>query len=307
MAQEEAPSWTSIRRTIVAVYCLFHASSRNPSRIKLVVKDPSPPRLCEKWTNALISRLDASRNVRIASLGRRRGIGGEPRDPRRGRSFSRTFRYPWNEKRSELWNLSSPFQVNDPGIRNIRPKLDRSENLSRRPRFEKKKKKTVKSKLFESLLSSPSVDVDLAIDRSIVWRREINKLGSGTDRGTTRARRCLLVLHTRALARMQKSVARKTRRRKQVPAGSRRARSSSRVFPYRWSREMGSRWRMTAVVVNVESTRTSTERREEMAERESHGWRVGFSRSRMLTRPRQKLQAWRVITTPRQPPTSRPT
>lgn len=205
-----------------------------------------------------------------------------------------------------MWNLSSPFQVNDPGIRNIRPKLDRSENLSRRPRFEKKKK-TVKSKLFVSLLSSPPVDVDLAIDRSIVWRREINKLGSGTDRGTTRARRCLLVLHTRALARMQKSVARKTRRRKQVPAGFRRARSSSRVFPYRWSREMGSRWRMTAVVVNVESTRTSTERREEMAERESHGWRVGFSRSRMLTRPRQKLQAWRVITTPRQPPTSRPT
>lgn len=27
--------------TIVAVYSLFHASSRNPSRIKLVVKDPS--------------------------------------------------------------------------------------------------------------------------------------------------------------------------------------------------------------------------------------------------------------------------
>lgn len=167
MAQEEAPSWTSIRRTIVAVYCLFHASSRNPSRIKLVVKDPSPPRLCEKWTNALISRLDASRNVRIASLGRRRGIGGEPRDPRRGRSFSRTFRYPWNEKRSELWNLSSPFQVNDPGIRNIRPKLDRSENLSRRPRFEKKKNRKIETFRIVSLLSSPPVDVDLAIDRSI--------------------------------------------------------------------------------------------------------------------------------------------
>lgn len=157
-ARRSTELWSSIRRTIVAVYCLFHASSRNPSRIKLVVKDPSPPRLCEKWTNALISRLGKSthREMYASRLDRGR-IGGEPRDPRKGRSFSRTFRYPWNEKRSELWNLSTPFQVNDPGIRNIRPKLDRSENLSRRPRFEKKKKKRiVKSKFFESYRCSPS-------------------------------------------------------------------------------------------------------------------------------------------------------
>lgn len=69
---------------------------------------------------------------------------------------------------------------------------------------EKKKKKTVKSKLFESYRCSPLPPwtlISRSIDRSIVWRREINKLGSGTDRGTTRARRCLLVLHTRARAR----------------------------------------------------------------------------------------------------------
>lgn len=205
-ARRSTELWSSIRRTIVAVYCLFHASSRNPSRIKLVVKDPSPPRLCEKWTNALISRLGKSthREMYASRLDRGR-IGGEPRDPRKGRSFSRTFRYPWNEKRSELWNLSTPFQVNDPGIRNIRPKLDRSENLSRRPRFEKKKKKkNRKIEIFRivSLLSFPlppsPVNVDLAIDPSCGVERLINSVQGRIDE-----RHALVVssFYIRALAR----------------------------------------------------------------------------------------------------------
>lgn len=52
---------------------------------------------------------------------------------------------------------------------------------------------------------------------------------------------------------------------------------------------------------------SSNESFEKGARNARSGWRVGFSRSRMLTRPRQKLQACRAITTPRQPPTSRRT
>lgn len=154
-------------------------------------------------------------------------------DPRKRASFSRTFRYPWNEKRFELWNLFLSLSLSG--------KRSKNSKYSTKARSKRKIASSLRSKrfVFESFVSCSFL---LRGHRSRYRRRSIHRRsGLNSVQGQIDERSASFVLRTR-----EKVVAMKTA--SSVPTFQQHLLG---YFHIDVGAEMGSEPRMTPIVVTL--------------------------------------------------------